>query len=64
MVYDPLTGIHWLRLAEVAHRCGVTERIVRLWIKAGTLRARRTDGGQYRVNEADLDPILQRKDMR
>ena len=43
---------------EVARRCSVKPDTVLKWIKRGRLRAARTLGGHYRVEERDILPLL------
>src|SRR3954465_6107257 len=43
---------------EVARRCAVEPDTILKWIKKGRLRASRTLGGHYRVEERDLLPLL------
>jgi excisionase family DNA binding protein len=43
---------------EVARRCSVKPDTVLKWINKGRLRASRTLGGHYRVEERDLLPLL------
>jgi excisionase family DNA binding protein len=43
---------------EVARRCSVKPDTILKWIKKGRLRASRTLGGHYRVEERDLLPLL------
>src|SRR5690349_1493066 len=43
---------------EVARRCSVKPDTVLKWIKKGRLRAARTLGGHYRVEERDILPLL------
>ena len=47
-----------LKLPEVAHRLGVSEKTARRYIKSGTLPSVFV-GGAYRVSEEDLDEYLQ-----
>lgn len=48
----------WLKTSTVALLCGVTGETVRAWVKAGKLSAKRTPGGQYRINAAEVDALL------
>jgi excisionase family DNA binding protein len=43
---------------EVARRCAVKPDTILKWIKKGRLRASRTLGGHFRVDERDLLPLL------
>src|SRR5689334_14580216 len=43
---------------EVARRCSVQADTILKWIKKGRLRASRTPGGHFRVDESDLLPLL------
>jgi excisionase family DNA binding protein len=47
-----------LTTGEVARRCSVKPDTVLKWINKGRLRASRTLGGHYRVEERDLLPLL------
>lgn len=48
----------WWKTSAVARRCGVTGETVRAWVKAGKLSAKRTPGGQYRINPAEVEALL------
>src|SRR5690348_14411117 len=43
---------------EVARRCSVKPDTVLKWIQKGRLRATRTLGGHFRVDERDLLPLI------
>lgn len=47
-----------LSTGEVGEMVGVTDSCVRIWIRQGRLAARRTPGGQYRVDMAELAKFL------
>lgn len=48
----------WLKTSAVATHCGVTGYTVRAWVKAGKLHPRKTPGGHYRFNPAEVDALL------
>ena len=48
-----------LTTGKVAQRCSVKPDTVLKWIKKGRLRAVRTMGGHFRVDERDLVPLLE-----
>ena len=43
---------------EAAEIAGVHHSAVRRWISRGQLRARRTPGGQVRIDRRDLEAVL------
>ena len=47
-----------LSTGKVARLLSVTPDTVLKWIKSGRLRARRTAGGHYRVDQHDLDRLI------
>ncbi|MFB4265263.1 helix-turn-helix domain-containing protein [Nonomuraea sp. GTA35] len=48
----------WLPTSAVALLCGVTAQTVLAWAKAGKLHPRKTPGGHYRFNPAEVDALL------
>ncbi len=48
----------FLKPSEIAKMCGVTPAGVRKWIRSGRLKAYSTPGGQYRVEESELNRFL------
>jgi excisionase family DNA binding protein len=48
----------WLSTKAVAVLCGVTGQTVRAWAKAGRLNPKKTPGGHYRFNPAEVDALL------
>lgn len=47
-----------LRVGEVARRAGVSGDTVRRWIARGQIESVRLPGGEYRIEEADLERLL------
>jgi len=47
----------WLSAKETGDLLGVSARTVGRWIRDGLLRARRTAGGQFRVNREDVERL-------
>jgi excisionase family DNA binding protein len=52
-----------LTTGQAARHCSVKPDTVLKWIKKGRLRATRTIGGHYRVDERDLAPLLGESDL-
>lgn len=48
-----------MKTSAVALRCGVTSETVIEWAKAGKLSAKRTPGGQYRFDPAEVDALME-----
>lgn len=48
----------WMKTSEAATRCGVTGETLLAWMKAGKLSARKTPGGHYRFDPAEVDALL------
>ncbi len=48
----------WLSTGKAAQRCSVNPDTVLKWIKRGRLRATRTAGGHYRIQEGDLTALI------
>ena len=49
----------YLTTVQAATRCSVTPDTVLKWIQAGRLPARRTAGGHHRIDEKDLEKLLE-----
>ena len=50
-----------LTVRTAADRLGVGYSTVKRWIHSGTVRTTRTEGGHYRVSEAEIDRLLARR---
>ena len=50
-----------LTVRVAADRLGVGYSTVKRWIHTGTVRTTRTEGGHYRVSEAEIDRLLARR---
>jgi molybdopterin-binding protein len=50
-----------LTVRTAADRLGVGYSTVKRWIHTGTVRTTRTEGGHYRVAEAEIDRLLARR---
>ena len=50
-----------LTVRTAADRLGLGYSTVKRWIHTGTVRPTRTEGGHYRVSEAEIDRLLARK---
>jgi len=50
-----------LTVRTAADRLGVGYSTVKRWIHTGTVRTTRTEGGHYRVSEAEIDRLLARR---
>jgi molybdopterin-binding protein len=50
-----------LTVRTAGDRLGVGYSTVKRWIHAGTVRTTRTEGGHYRVSEAEIDRLLARR---
>jgi len=48
------------RTSQVAALLGVTTSTVNRWIKAGKVKAMRTEGGHHRITEAEVDRLKQK----
>ena len=50
-----------LTVRTAAERLGVGYSTVKRWIRTGTVRTTRTEGGHYRVAEAEIERLLARR---
>ena len=50
-----------LTVRTAAERLGVGYSTVKRWIHTGTVRTTRTEGGHYRVSEAEIDRLLAKR---
>lgn len=49
-----MTGKEYVRIGEAAEMLPVTTQTIRNWIRAGKIRAERTEGGHYRIPMAEI----------
>ncbi|MHC4663312.1 MAG: helix-turn-helix domain-containing protein, partial [Planctomycetota bacterium] len=53
----------YLTTGQAAIRCSVSPDTVLKWIRSGLLPARKTAGGHHRINERDLDRVLNQSEF-
>lgn len=53
-----MTSGRYLTTGQAATRCSVSPDTVLKWIRSGLLQARRTAGGHHRIEEKELDRLL------
>lgn len=53
-------SVEWLTPAEIAAELKVAPRYVRIWIRAGTLRASKLGPRTQRVTRPDLEAFVRR----
>lgn len=56
VVGDPAEPSPWMTTAEFAQLHGLTDRTVRRWAAAGSIRARQTDGGGWLIEPTQEPP--------
>ena len=54
-----MTDEEFLNVTKAAARAGCTPKTIWGWIRAGTLPAFKTPGGQYRIKPSDIDAAMQ-----
>jgi len=54
----------WLSAKEAGQLLGVSARTVGRWIRSARLRARLTEGGQFRVNREDVERLAADQEER
>lgn len=51
-----------LSVRAAADRLGIAYSTLKRWIRAGSIRTTRTEGGHHRISEAELDRLAARRD--
>jgi len=52
------------RTSEVAEMLNVTTATVSIWIRKGIIKAIKTPGGHYRIPEAEIKKLMERRNGR